>query len=261
MAPLKKKGAKKRKAPRKMPKKMIAPVYGTGMNRDIPMGGAGGSQNLMANLLASRPAVLPPQPAIQTPDQFKISENLKGIREEQQRVAEVVSRSKVAAEESRKRADENKQMREQAKQEMKRPAANLSKLPKEVKAMTEADYNQLASGGAAIPMPTSAGGTKLEYVNKVFQKPRVYVGSLATPPETIIRMEDAGQMETPGAVGMRNSPPFNVVPNPMRQPLAPPPERLRMAAADFSHSLLGREGGGSYDDDDDAYFRQVNGLM
>lgn len=45
------------------------PRIPTGMNRDIPMGGAGGSSNLLA-ALASRPP--PPAMPIQTPDQFQI---------------------------------------------------------------------------------------------------------------------------------------------------------------------------------------------
>ena len=45
------------------------PRLPTGANRDIPMGGAGGSSNLLA-ALASRP--LPPATPIQTPDQFQI---------------------------------------------------------------------------------------------------------------------------------------------------------------------------------------------
>lgn len=45
------------------------PRLPTGFNRDIPMGGAGGSSNLMA-ALASRPP--PPATPIQTPDQFQI---------------------------------------------------------------------------------------------------------------------------------------------------------------------------------------------
>ena len=45
------------------------PRLPTGFNRDIPLGGAGGSSNLLA-ALASRPP--PPATPIQTPDQFQI---------------------------------------------------------------------------------------------------------------------------------------------------------------------------------------------
>jgi hypothetical protein len=88
MAPLKdkkKKKARKPKGPRKPAGKPFGAVYKTGLNRDIPMGGAGGSQNLIANLLASKqaqPAAQPPQ-VIQTPDQFKLAQDIKAIRAEQ----------------------------------------------------------------------------------------------------------------------------------------------------------------------------------
>jgi len=60
--------------------------FKTGMNRDIPLGGAGGSPNLLANLLASRQAQ-PAQPAqiIQTPDQFNIQQDIKNIKEDIQK--------------------------------------------------------------------------------------------------------------------------------------------------------------------------------
>lgn len=57
--------------------------FKTGMNRDIPMGGSGGSPNLLANLLASRQAQ--PAPAIQTPDVFKVQQDIKSIKEDIQR--------------------------------------------------------------------------------------------------------------------------------------------------------------------------------
>ena len=96
MAPLKDKKKKKRR-PRKLTGrppagKQIIPVFKTGMNRDIPMGGAGGSQNLIANLLASRQAQ-PPASAqvIQTPDQFKLAQDIKSIKTEQADIAEEVA--------------------------------------------------------------------------------------------------------------------------------------------------------------------------
>ena len=55
----------------------------TGMNRDIPMGGAGGSSNLMSNLVRQGLAVGPPQPSIQTPDQFKLAQDISSIRTQQ----------------------------------------------------------------------------------------------------------------------------------------------------------------------------------
>jgi len=88
MPPLKDK-KKKKPRPRRLGSKpsgrQMAPVFRTGMNRDIPMGGAGGSQNLIANLLASRQAqpVVQPAQVIQTPDQFKLAQDIKAIRADQ----------------------------------------------------------------------------------------------------------------------------------------------------------------------------------
>jgi hypothetical protein len=92
MAPLKdkkKKKARRPKGPRKPSGRPFGGVYKTGMNRDIPMGGAGGSQNLIANLLASKQAQ-PPQ-VIQTPDQFKLAQDIKAIKTEQADIAEEVA--------------------------------------------------------------------------------------------------------------------------------------------------------------------------
>jgi hypothetical protein len=91
MPPLKDKKKKKRARPRRLtgkpPAKQMMPVFKTGMNRDIPMGGAGGSQNLIANLLASRQAQ-PPAQVIQTPDQFKLAQDIRDIKTEQVGIAE-----------------------------------------------------------------------------------------------------------------------------------------------------------------------------
>jgi len=87
MPPLKDK--KKKRRPKKLTGKptgrQMTPVFKTGMNRDIPMGGAGGSQNLIANLLASRQSqpVIQPAQVIQTPDQFKLAQDIRAIRADQ----------------------------------------------------------------------------------------------------------------------------------------------------------------------------------
>jgi len=57
------------------------PRLPTGANRDIPMGGAGGSSNLLASLASFRQP--PPATPIQTPDQFQ-------IMREQSRQAKVI---------------------------------------------------------------------------------------------------------------------------------------------------------------------------
>ena len=84
---LKDKKKKKKPRPRRLGSKPFVPVFKTGMNRDIPMGGAGGSQNLIANLLASRQAQ-PSAQVIQTPDQFKLAQDIKDIKVEQAAQAE-----------------------------------------------------------------------------------------------------------------------------------------------------------------------------
>ena len=54
----------------------------TGLNRDIPMGGGGGSPNLMS-ALAMRPAITGQGGySIQTPDQFKQAQDISNIAEE-----------------------------------------------------------------------------------------------------------------------------------------------------------------------------------
>jgi len=79
---LKDKKKKKKPRPRRLGSKAFVPAFKTGMNRDIPLGGAGGSQNLIANLLASRQAQ-PSAQVIQTPDQFKLQQDIRDIKEEQ----------------------------------------------------------------------------------------------------------------------------------------------------------------------------------
>ena len=84
---LKDKKKKRKPRPRRLGSRPFQPVYKTGMNRDIPLGGAGGSQNLIANLLASRQAQ-PSAQVIQTPDQFKLAQDIKIIKAEQAAQAE-----------------------------------------------------------------------------------------------------------------------------------------------------------------------------
>jgi len=71
MPPKKSKG-KKKKVVRRKKVTMATPLakLPTGYNRDIPMGGPGGSSNLLANIASMRPP--PPATPIQTPDQFNI---------------------------------------------------------------------------------------------------------------------------------------------------------------------------------------------
>jgi len=84
----------------------------TGMNRDIPMGGAGGSSNLMANLVRQGLAVGPPQPSIQTPDQFKLAQDISSIRTQQadikQEQAGIAEEIAIQKKERKERSDKGK---------------------------------------------------------------------------------------------------------------------------------------------------------
>lgn len=170
MAPLKDKKKKKRR-PRKLTGrppagKQIIPVFKTGMNRDIPMGGAGGSQNLIANLLASRQAQ-PPASAqvIQTPDQFKLAQDIRSIKTEQADIAEEVA---IQKKERQKRSDAGttgirapykkrgltEEQAKAAETEALKTASNLNK-----QAGAEAKQTEVAAaaGGAAKEAHTDAG--------------------------------------------------------------------------------------------------------
>lgn len=81
MPPKKSKGKKKVVRRKKVTMATPLPRMPTGYNRDIPMGGAGGSSNLLANIASMRQP--PPAMPIQTPDQFT-------ILREQARVARVI---------------------------------------------------------------------------------------------------------------------------------------------------------------------------
>lgn len=173
MAPLKDKKKKKRR-PRKLTGrppagKQIIPVFKTGMNRDIPMGGAGGSQNLIANLLASRQAQ-PPASAqvIQTPDQFKLAQDIKSIRTEQADIAEEVA---IQKKERKERSDAGtKGIRKEYNTAKKRrvteeqanaAATEMLKSASNLRRQAEADPKQAevaaAAGGAAKEAHTDAG--------------------------------------------------------------------------------------------------------
>ena len=170
MAPLKDKKKKKRR-PRKLTGrppagKQIIPVFKTGMNRDIPMGGAGGSQNLIANLLASRQAQ-PPASAqvIQTPDQFKLAQDIKSIRTEQADIAEEVA---IQKKERKERSDAGTKgirapykkrglTEEQANAAATEMLKNASNLRRQAEAEPKQAEVAAAAGGAAKEAHTDAG--------------------------------------------------------------------------------------------------------
>jgi hypothetical protein len=136
---LKDKKKKKKPRPRRLGSKPFVPVFKTGMNRDIPLGGAGGSQNLIANLLASRQAQ-PSAQVIQTPDQFKLAQDIRDIKTEQAAQAEEQQAEKrrnanygLTREENRLRLDllaAEKEAATRKKQEQMR-AANEAKSQKQ----------------------------------------------------------------------------------------------------------------------------------
>lgn len=84
----------------------------TGLNRDIPMGGGGGSSNLMANLVRQGLAVGPPQPSIQTPDQFKLAQDISSIKTQQadikQEQAGIAEEIAIQKKERKERSDKGK---------------------------------------------------------------------------------------------------------------------------------------------------------
>lgn len=162
---LKDKKKKKKPRPRRLgggsTGKPFVPVFKTGMNRDIPMGGGGGSQNLIANLLASRQA----QPAaqaqvIQTPDQFKLAQDIKAIRTEQADIAEEV-------------AIQKKERKERSDKGMPRAPYTKRGITPEQAAAAEEEKLKTASSlkrqAGAEPMPAevaAAAGAALEMAYK-----------------------------------------------------------------------------------------------
>ena len=163
---LKDKRKKKKPRPRRLgASKPFVPAFKTGMNRDIPMGGAGGSQNLIANLLASRQAQ-PSAQVIQTPDQFKLAQDIRDIKAEQVGIAEEAAIIKKARSDkgttgirkeyntAARRNGLTKEQAEAAATEMLKTTSNLrkqhgaEKMPEEVAA---------AAGGAAKQAYQEAG--------------------------------------------------------------------------------------------------------
>lgn len=91
-----------------------------------------------------------------------------------------------------------------------------------------------ASGGGSAKAVPAGEGARMSYASSPSSD------WMGTPDAELIRKMDAGQMETPNAMGLPNSPPFNPVTTPFRG-MAEPSNKLRVAAADFSHSLIGKD--------------------
>jgi hypothetical protein len=176
----------------------------TGMNRDIPMGGAGGSSNLMSNLVGRGLAVGPPQPSIQTPDQFKLAQDISSIRTQQ---ADIKQEQAGIAEEI---AIQKKMRKERSdKGKVRGPRINLAteNMPEEAIPTASEEY--------VLPPPKSAGG-----------KAKSKVSRQSVPLQGQVAMtQPAMPLPTP-------------IPYPSNQaPLAPQPKP-------FATSLVGEDGGG-----------------
>ena len=160
---------KKKPRPRRLGAKpsgrQMLPVFKTGMNRDIPMGGGGGSQNLLANLLASRQSQ-PSAQVIQTPDQFKLAQDIKAIRSEQADIAAEVAEQKI---ERKKRwdagltqaeADAIRIANEAKKLQEKENKLAAQKAANEEKSRQRAEAGQKEAAGKEQPDPMKGRGRK-----------------------------------------------------------------------------------------------------
>jgi hypothetical protein len=178
----------------------------TGMNRDIPMGGAGGSSNLMANLVRQGLAVGPPQPSIQTPDQFKLAEDIKGIRSEQ---ASIKQEQSGIAKEVSIQAEERKRKERSDKGKIRGPRINIAteNMPEEAIPTSSEEY--------VFTSPKSAGG-----------KAKLSVKRQSVPLQGQVAMTSA-PLPIPTPIPYAS----NVA------PLAPQPKP-------FATSLVGEDGGG-----------------
>ena len=123
----------------------------TGMNRDIPMGGAGGSSNLMSNLVGRGLAVSQPQPSIQTPDQFKLAEDIKGIRSEQAGIAEEIA---IQKKERKERSDKGK------------PRPRGAKINVATENMPEGAIPTTATESVQVPMSAGGAVEEEQYVRR-----------------------------------------------------------------------------------------------
>lgn len=235
-----KKDMKGKKLKKRPPKKLRSSLLGkvvvldgkreidrrTGMNRDIPMGGAGGSSNLMSNLVGRGLAVGPPQPSIQTPDQFKLAEDIKGIRSEQ---ASIKQEQSGIAEEIAIQKKERKERSDKGKIRGPRINVAMENMPEEAIHTASEEY---------VLLPKSAGEKAKSKVSR--QSVRQGQEAMTSP---------MAKMEAPMSAG---GDPLLRQPDPMRPkkvnttaipyddiqaPLAPQPSA-------FSASLVGEDGGG-----------------
>jgi hypothetical protein len=177
----------------------------TGMNRDIPMGGAGGSSNLMSNLVGRGLAVGPPQPSIQTPDQFKLAQDITAIKTQQ---ADIKQEQAGIAEEIAIQKKERKERSDKGKPRPRGEKINMA---------TENMPEEAIPTGADtfVTMPKSAGG-----------KAKAKVARQSVPLQGQVAM-------TQPAMPIPTPIPYNST----QAPLAPQPKP-------FATSLVGEDGGG-----------------
>ncbi len=121
----------------------------TGLNRDIPMGGSGGSSNLMANLARQGLAVSQPQPSIQTPDQFKLAQDITTIKSQQadiqQAGASIAKEQASIKQELGVQAEERKRKERSDKNVIRGPNIRTKLSGKEAMTMTPAEKAQYES--------------------------------------------------------------------------------------------------------------------
>lgn len=140
----------------------------TGLNRDIPMGHGGGSSNLMANLARQGLAVSQPQPSIQTPDQFKLAQDITTIKSQQadiqQAGASIAKEQASIKQELGAQAEERKRKERSDKGVLRGPRVKLSGPEKMV--MTPAEiaqqesFNKLEGPEETYILGKSAGGRR-----------------------------------------------------------------------------------------------------
>ena len=260
MAPLKDK--KKKKRPKKLVGKPFIGVHKTGLNRDIPMGGGGGSQNLLANLLASRQAQQS-QP-IQTPDQFKIAQDITSIKAEQQVQAEkqrkanygyTIPENQLRKElEAQKKAEASAAKMEQMKAEAAKPKGGLT--PEQAHAAATVMLKRTQDKAAA----KSAGGAPSNLKEAVGAAPaKITIKRSAADAKKVAAMQ-AAMSSAPMTAGVgvagtdMPADPGAEVTQPYREDLfnrrghkveqglhLAPPTVMAPEDADFSHSLVGKD--------------------
>ena len=256
MAPLKDK--KKKKRPKKLVGKPFVGVHKTGMNRDIPMGGGGGSQNLLANLLASRQSQ--PGQVAQTPDQFKIAQDITSIKAEQQVQAEKARRANygltIPENELRKQLAAQKKAEESAAK-MEKMKAEAGVKPK---GLTEEQANAAATAMLKRTQDraaaAAAGGAPSNLKEAVGAAPaKITIKRSAADAKKVAAMQ-AAMSSAPVAVAGTDMPadPGAEVSQPYSEDLfnrkghkveqglhLAPPTVMAPEDADYSHSLIGKD--------------------